>query len=55
MPTATRESLSTILEALAAGTLRAPITQTYPMSEAPRALADFRQHKLGKLVVDTRR
>ena len=35
--------------------LRVPITHSYPMSEAPRALADFGGHKLGKLVVDTRR
>ncbi|GAA1860139.1 NADP-dependent oxidoreductase [Asanoa iriomotensis] len=51
----TPESLGTILDALASGALRAPITHTYAMSEAPQALADFGQHKLGKLVVDTRR
>ncbi|MEV0720144.1 zinc-binding dehydrogenase [Asanoa sp. NPDC050611] len=55
MPTATRESIGTILDALASGALRAPITHTYAMSDAARALTDFGHHKLGKLVVDTRR
>ncbi|GIF72375.1 NADP-dependent oxidoreductase [Asanoa siamensis] len=55
MPTATPEALSTILDAIASGTLRVPITHTYAMAEAPQALADFGNHKLGKLVVDTRR
>jgi NADPH:quinone reductase len=55
MPTATAASVGTILAALASGALRAPITHTYAMSDAPKALADFGQHKLGKLVVDTRR
>ncbi|MEV4617353.1 NADP-dependent oxidoreductase [Asanoa sp. NPDC049573] len=53
--TAPPATVSAILDAIAAGSLQVPITHTYPMSEAPRALADFRGHKLGKLVVDTRR
>ncbi|MDG4826719.1 NADP-dependent oxidoreductase [Asanoa sp. WMMD1127] len=54
-PTATPETVGTILDAIASGALRVPITHTYAMSDAPRALADFGGHKLGKLVVDTRR
>ena len=55
VPSATPETVGTILDAIASGALRAPITHTYAMSDAAQALADFGSHKLGKLVVDTRR
>lgn len=44
-------TLERLADAVAAGTVRVPITRTYQLSEVPRALADFTAGTLGKLGV----
>lgn len=51
MAAATAEKVSGLVEAVAAGTLRVPVADTYRLDDATQALADFGGHKLGKLVV----
>ncbi|MDQ1615977.1 MAG: hypothetical protein QOJ60_1916 [Actinomycetota bacterium] len=43
--------LRALLDAVAAGDLQVPISATFPMDEAPAAVAAFGGHKLGKLVI----
>lgn len=44
--------LAALADQVVAGTLRVAIRRTYPLAEAPTALADFvREHTLGKLVI----
>jgi NADPH:quinone reductase-like Zn-dependent oxidoreductase len=47
----TPEKLSSLLEAVAAGSLQVPVTGTYPLDDAGVALADFGRPKQGKLVI----
>jgi NADPH:quinone reductase-like Zn-dependent oxidoreductase len=49
--TATSETLDTLAAALAAGTLRVPIQNTYSLDDVPAGIADFGVHKVGKLAV----
>jgi NADPH:quinone reductase-like Zn-dependent oxidoreductase len=46
--------LSTLLADVACGRLKVPVTRTYPLERAADAVADFADHKLGKLVVEVR-
>jgi NADPH:quinone reductase-like Zn-dependent oxidoreductase len=46
--------LAPLLAEVACGTLKVPVTHTYPLERAADAVADFRGHKLGKLVVEIR-
>lgn len=50
----TREKLESLLDAVAAGALRMPMTRTFPLVRASDALSHFTAHKVGKLLVDTR-
>jgi NADPH:quinone reductase len=54
MATADPAKLSTLLADVACGRLKVPVTRTYPLERAADAVADFTDHKLGKLVVDIR-
>jgi len=54
MAEASTEQLEKLLEAMADGRLRVPVSETYTFDEAPRAIADFGNHKLGKLVITIR-
>ena len=49
--TAEPAKLSTLLADVACGRLKVPVTRTYPLEQAADAVADFADHKLGKLVV----
>ena len=49
--TPTPEKLASLAEQAAAGTLQVPIQQTYPLADAPAALAAFGAGTLGKLVL----
>jgi NADPH:quinone reductase-like Zn-dependent oxidoreductase len=51
MADATREKITRLLEATAAGSLQVPVARSYPFEEAASALAGFGEHKLGKLVI----
>lgn len=42
---------ASLLAGVAAGTLKVPVTRTYPLDEAAEAVADFGGHKLGKLAI----
>jgi NADPH:quinone reductase-like Zn-dependent oxidoreductase len=44
-------TLSRLASDAAAGRIRVPITATYPLEQAPQALADFGSGALGKLSV----
>jgi NADPH:quinone reductase-like Zn-dependent oxidoreductase len=48
------ELLQSLGAAVASGELRVPITKTYPLSEAGKAIADFRAGALGKLAIAVR-
>jgi NADPH:quinone reductase-like Zn-dependent oxidoreductase len=48
------ELLGGLAEAAARGDLRVPITETYALTDVPRAMDDFRAGALGKLVVRVR-
>ena len=54
MATATEPKLRSLLDAVAAGSLRVPVAQVYPFGQAAQAIAYFSGHKLGKLVVAVR-
>ncbi len=47
-------TLDRIAADAAGGRLRVPITRTYPLAEAPQAIADFAAGSLGKLAVTVR-
>ena len=44
-------TLAKLAEAVAAGTIRVPITRTYHLEDVPQGLAEFAAGKLGKLAV----
>jgi NADPH:quinone reductase-like Zn-dependent oxidoreductase len=46
--------LAPLLAEVACGTLKVPVTGTYPLERAADAVADFATHKIGKLVVEVR-
>jgi NADPH:quinone reductase-like Zn-dependent oxidoreductase len=46
--------VSALLGEIAGGRLRVPIAHTYTLDQAPQAIADFGEHKQGKLVITTR-
>jgi NADPH:quinone reductase len=46
--------LAPLLADVACGRLKVPVTHTYPLERAADAVADFADHKLGKLVVEIR-
>ncbi len=46
-----RATLERVAADVVGGPLRVPITRTYPLEEAPQALADFSAGALGKLAV----
>jgi NADPH:quinone reductase-like Zn-dependent oxidoreductase len=46
--------LRSLLDMAAAGTLRIPITRTYPFDDSAQAISDFGTHKLGKLLIEVR-
>lgn len=49
--TPTRDTLDQLAEAVTESSLLVPITHTYPLDEAPRALEDFAGGSLGKLAI----
>jgi NADPH:quinone reductase-like Zn-dependent oxidoreductase len=51
MADASPATLEKLLTATAEGKLRVPVARTYDFEDAAQALADFGNHKLGKLVV----
>jgi NADPH:quinone reductase-like Zn-dependent oxidoreductase len=51
MADASTATLEKLLTATAEGKLRVPVARTYDFEDAAQALADFGNHKLGKLVV----
>jgi NADPH:quinone reductase-like Zn-dependent oxidoreductase len=48
------ETLDRLAADVAAGRIRVPVTATYPLEQAPRALADYRAGALGKLAIQIR-
>ncbi|MFC5261556.1 NADP-dependent oxidoreductase [Kribbella qitaiheensis] len=54
MADATSEQLAKLLKATADGSLQVPVAHTYTFDEAPQAVTDFGNHKLGKLVITIR-
>jgi NADPH:quinone reductase-like Zn-dependent oxidoreductase len=50
--TASGQRSASLLAQVASGELSVSIARTYPLGDAARALGDFGQHKLGKLVVE---
>jgi NADPH:quinone reductase-like Zn-dependent oxidoreductase len=46
------KNLTGLLAEVACGTLKVPVTRTYPLDQGADAVADFGRHKLGKLVVE---
>jgi NADPH:quinone reductase-like Zn-dependent oxidoreductase len=53
MAAPTYNKMTRLFEAVAEGSLQAPIANTYPLDAAIQAIADFNQPKTGKLVVTT--
>ena len=53
MAVAEPAKFASLLASVAGGTLRVPVTRTYPLAQAAQAVADFGGHKLGKLVITT--
>lgn len=53
MANATTATLTELATAAATGALRVPVTATYPLDHAPKALADFGAGALGKLAITT--
>jgi NADPH:quinone reductase len=55
MAAPTRENLERLGQLLADGTLRVPVQATYPLAQAPEALAALTgQHTQGKLAIEVR-
>jgi len=55
MAAPTAESLQRLGALLADGTLRVPVRETYPLAQAPEALAALTgQHTQGKLAIEVR-
>lgn len=48
---ATPEKLDALLDAVVVGSLAVPVARTYPFEDAALALADFAEHKTGKIVI----
>jgi NADPH:quinone reductase-like Zn-dependent oxidoreductase len=51
MAVATHDKMTRLFHSVANGSLQAPIANVYPLEAAVQALADFNQHKTGKLVI----
>jgi NADPH:quinone reductase-like Zn-dependent oxidoreductase len=51
MGTPTPEKLAALAEQAASGTLQVPIQETFPLAEAPAAIASFSAGTRGKIVL----